>query len=114
MTLRPQRPEDYVPNEDEIAWMGLTPTDVLEGATWETFTLRPGTPSPVKSIFWQPGTKLPGGSLKKEFPLQSEVSNSSASTVTFWEALVGPLSQIVEDRNLPVLNLKLKGRSQSG
>ena len=111
MSLQPQNEAGYTPNEEETAWMGLKSRDILEGASWAEFTAA-WKQFAGESYILATWNQITRRLFEQHFspPLPSIQLKRIYCNVL--GAACGPLSQIVEDRELNVLNLPVFGRSQ--
>ena len=111
MSLKPQDASGYIPNEEEIAWMGLKPADILEGASWIEFVDAWKAFAGEHYILatWNQITRR---LFEERFPPPQPSIQLKRIYCNVLGDACGPLSQIVEDKDLKALNLPVLGRSQ--
>ncbi len=111
MSLQPQLQGGYSPNEDEIAWMGLKPEDIFEGASWQEFR-HAWEKFAGEDYILATWNQITRRLFEERFPPPKPSLQLKRIYCNILGDACGPLSKIIEERGLEVLNLPLSGRSK--
>ena len=111
MGIRPTDPKIYQPNDEEIAWMGLTPETIFQGAShsefleaWQSFA---GDDYILGT--WNQITRRLFEKVKRPKRDGLQIKRIYCNVIG---KACGPLSGIIDDKQLQVPLLPVQGRAQ--